>query len=63
MTVQAFVITSGYCNCLMYGINDGLMQRRQAVGKAARLVTGTHIIPVLRQLRWLPVRADELSLK
>jgi len=47
----------------MYGINDGLMQRRQAVGKAARLVTGTHIIPVLRQLRWLPVRADELSLK
>ena len=60
--VQAFV-SSGldYCNSVMYGVADGLMQRLQAVQNAAvRLVTGTrrrdHITPVLRQLHWLPVR-------
>ena len=50
-----------YCNLLMYGVADGLMQRLQAVqNAAARLVTGTrrrdHITPILRQLHWLPVR-------
>ena len=50
-----------YCNSLLYGISDGLLQRFQSVqNAAARLVTGTrrsdHITPVLRQLHWLPVR-------
>jgi len=50
-----------YCNSLMYGIADGLMQRLQAVqNAAARLITGArrrdHISPALRQLHWLPVR-------
>jgi len=59
--VQAFVSSRlDYCNSLMYGVAYGLMQRLQAVqNAAARLVTGTrmrdHIIPVLRQLHWLPV--------
>ena len=40
--VQAFVSTRlDYCNSLMYGIADGLMQRLQAVqNAAARLITG-----------------------
>lgn len=60
--VQAFVSSRlDYCNSVMYGVADGLMQRLQAVqNAAARLVTGTrrrdHITPVLRQLHWLPVR-------
>ena len=50
-----------YCNSLLYGISDTLLQRLQSVqNAAARLVTGTrrpdHITPVLRQLHWLPVR-------
>ena len=52
---------NGYCNSLLYGISDGLLQRLQSVQNAtARLVTGArlsdHITPVLRQLHWLPVR-------
>ena len=60
--VQSFVSTRlDYCNSLMNGIADGLMQRLQAVQNvAARLITGArrrdHISPVLRQLHWLPVR-------
>ena len=60
--VQSFVSTRlDYCNSLMYGIADGLMQRHQAVqNAAARLITGArrrdHISPVLRQLHWFPVR-------
>jgi len=40
--VQSFVsIRLDYCNSLIYGIADGLMQRLQAVqNAAARLVTG-----------------------
>ena len=50
-----------YCNSLLYGIDDRLLQRLQSVqNAAARLVTGArrsdHIRPVLRQLHWLPVR-------
>ena len=62
LTVQSFVSTHlDYCNSLMYGIADGLMQRLQAVqNAAARLITSArrrdHISPVLRQLHWLPVR-------
>jgi len=60
--VQAFVSSRlYYCNSVMYGTADSLIQRLQAVqNAAARLVTGTrrrdHISPVLRQLHWLPVR-------
>ena len=59
--VQSFVSTRlDYCNSLMYGIADRLMQRLQAIqNTAARLITGArrldHISPVLRQLHWLPV--------
>ena len=60
--VQAFVSTRlDYCNSLLYGISDGLLTKLQTVqNAAARVVTGTrkfdHIISVLRQLHWLPVR-------
>ena len=60
--VQAFVSTRlDYCNSLINGIADGLMQRLQAVqNAAARLITGArrrdHISPALQQLHWLPVR-------
>ena len=59
--VQAFISCRlDYCNSLLYGISDGLLQRLQSVqNAAARLVTGAHrdhITPVLRQLHWLPVR-------
>jgi len=57
--VQSFVsIRLDYCNSLMYGIADGLMQRLQAVqNAAARLITGARRrSPVLRQLHWPPVR-------
>jgi len=60
--VQSFVSTRlDYCNNLMCGIADGLMQRLRAVqNTATRLITGArrrdHISPVLRQLYWLPVR-------
>ena len=60
--VQAFVASRiDYCNSLLYGVADGLVQRLQSVqNAAARLVTGTsrrdHITPILRQLHWLPLR-------
>jgi len=48
-----------YCNSLLSGVTDSLVQRLQPVQNApVRLVTGTgqceHITPVLRQLHWLP---------
>jgi len=60
--IQAFISCRlDYCNALLCGISDGLIQHLQSVqNAAARLVTGVHwrhhITPVLRQLRWLPVR-------
>jgi len=56
MMVQAFVSSRlDYCNCLLFGIADGLIRRLQAVHNTAeRLITGTlrrdhnHITPVLR---------------
>ena len=50
-----------YCNSLLHGTTDSQIQRLQSVqNAAARLVTGTrrtdHITPILRSLRWLPVR-------
>ena len=60
--VQAFISCRlDYCNSLLCGITDNLLQRLQSVqNAAARLVTGVrrrdHITPVLRRLHWLPVR-------
>jgi len=59
--VQAFVsLRLDYCNSLLSGVTDSLVQRLQAVQNAgARLVTGIrrceHITPVLSQLHWLAV--------
>jgi len=46
---------------LLYGVGDGLLKKLQAVqNAAAQVVTGAkkfnHIMPVLRDLHWLPVR-------
>ena len=60
--VQAFIASRlDYCNAVLHGITDNLLQRLQSVqNAAARLVTRTgrceHITPVLRELHWLPVR-------
>jgi len=47
-----------YCNSLLYGLPDTLLQSVQ--NAIARLLTGTrrrdHITPVLRELHWLPIR-------
>ena len=62
MLVHAFISSRlDYCNSLLYGITDGLLQKLQSVqNAAARLVTGArrrdHITPVLRDLHRLPVR-------
>jgi len=50
-----------YCNSLMYGLPDCLLNRIQRVQNiAARIVTrcpkSSHITPVLQELHWLPVR-------
>ena len=50
-----------YCNSLLYGITDRLLQKLQSVqNAAARLVTGArrrdHTTPVFHDLHWLPVR-------
>jgi len=60
--IQAFVSWRlDYCNSLLSGVTDSLVQRLQAVQNAAeRLVTGIrqckHITRVTRQFHWLPVR-------
>ena len=50
-----------YCNSLLSGANDSLIQRLQLIqNAAARSVTGVrkfdHISSTLRDLHWLPVR-------
>lgn len=50
-----------YCNSLLAGISDGLIQKLQSVqNAAARLVTGLrkfdHVSETIRELHWLPVR-------
>lgn len=60
--VQAFIASRlDYCNSVLFGVADSLLQRLQSVqNAAARLVTGArrrdHISPILRELHWLPVR-------
>ena len=54
--VHAFVSSRlDYCNCLLYGVSDGLLKKLQVVQNlAARVVTGAgkfdHITPVLFDL-------------
>ena len=50
-----------YCNSLLAGISDGLIQKLHSVqNAAARLVAGLrkfdHISETLRELHWLPVQ-------
>ena len=61
--IQTFITSRlDWCNALYDDIPDELIRRLQSVQNAAacRLITGTRrcdrISPVLRQLRWLPVR-------
>ena len=59
--VHAFITSRlDYCNGLLYGIPNYLIDRLQRIqNAAARLVTSTprssHITPVLFELHWLPV--------
>ena len=62
--VNAFVITASridHCNSIIYGlptVEHEKLQRVQSI--AARLIAGSswrdHITPVLKNLRWLPVK-------
>jgi hypothetical protein len=50
-----------YCNSLFSGVSNQLLHKLQVVqNSAARLITGArkfdHMMPVLRQLHWLPVQ-------
>ena len=60
--VNAFVNSRlDYCNSLLYGVGEGLMDRLQRVqNAAARLVSGAkkydHITPIMMDLHWLPIR-------
>ena len=50
-----------YCNNLLFGVADNLLQRLQSVqNAAARMMTRTgtqeHITPVVHLLHWLPVQ-------
>jgi len=60
--VHAFISSRlDYCNSLLYGVGDGMLKKLQAVqNAAAQVVTGArkfdHIMPLLCELHWLPVR-------
>jgi len=60
--IQAFVSCRlDYCNSLMYGVSDDLIQKLQSVENAvARLIIGArrcdHITPMLHQLRRPPLQ-------
>ena len=59
---QAFVSSRlDYCNSVLAGVSSQLLQKMQVIqNAAARFVMGArrrdHMIPVLRELLWLPVR-------
>ena len=61
--VHAFISSRlDYCNALLYGLPDREINRLQKIqNAAARLISGTrkydHIVPVLKSLHWLPVKA------
>ena len=60
-TIHAFVTSKiDYCNCLLFGLPNYLLQRLQRVlNCAARVVYQSnkydHITPLLMELHWLPV--------
>lgn len=60
--VQCFVISRlDYCNSLLYGISEELLDKLQKVqNAAARLVYGLrkydHVTHILKELHWLPIR-------
>ena len=60
--IFAFITTRlDFCNSLLYGLPNQLIQRLQSVqNSAARLISLTtkyeHISPILRELHWLPVQ-------
>jgi len=50
-----------YCNSLLYGANDAVLNQLQLLqNRAARVLTFTpkfdHITPILKELHWLPVQ-------
>jgi len=50
-----------YCNSLLYGVSDELLQKLRVIqNAAARVVKAArkfdHVTLVLRELQWLPVR-------
>jgi len=59
--MHAFVSSRlDYCNSLLYGVSDELLQKLQVIqNTAVRVVTGErkfdHITPVLRERHWLPI--------
>lgn len=59
--IHAFVTSRlDYCNSLLYGLPQNLLQKLQFVqNSAARLLSFTrkteHITPILKELHWLPV--------
>ena len=61
--VHAFISSKlDYCNSILFGLPDREINRLQSIqNAAARLVSGTkkheHIVPVLKSLHWLPVKA------
>ena len=67
--VHAFLSSRlDYCNSLLFGVADSLVQRLEAVqNAAARFVSGTrrceHITPVLRRLHWLYQYGNVLNLR